>query len=171
VSRLAHNLPFLSYARLPGDHQRRNPRPVLNDMSQVGTSLPLRITRNLAGGIVEPHHLRIPMMRIHFTSIASSLRLPPGRKTTATPAASFRLRFFAARQSYQSTQLRLPHRTDSVYYASVHPTKRSSFRKFAMRKDAAGAYASPRAGYPKIWSACSRNLRNSRSNWVRHCRG
>jgi len=84
-----------------------------------------------------------------------------GEVMMITPAVRSPLPFFAVRQSYPLTLTQSPHHTDSAFYA--HPKRPSSCRKFAMRKDGAGACALPRAGRPRIRSTCSKSSRNSQS--------
>ena len=139
-----------------------------------GSNPPQRRMRDraLASGVVGPqHHQRIVTTKILPTLTTSFLCLPPrGKPMITAPVARSPLLFFAGFQSYPLTTTQSPHLTDSAFYASAHPKRSSSFRKFAMRKDAAGACAFPRAGCPRTWSTCSKSSRNSQSNWARRCR-
>ena len=152
---------FLLMHRRPGDCRRCVRRMVLINTSLAGAILPpQRRMRDcaLASGTVGPQHQRIVTTKILSTLTTSFLcLLPRGKLMITAPVARSPLLFF-------------PHLTDSAFYASAHPRRPSSFRKFAMRKAAAGDCAFPRAGCPRIWSTCSKSSRNWQSNWARRCR-
>ena len=164
--------PFLTHRR-PGDRRKLFRPPVLSDTSPARAILPLRRTRDCSSAsvVVGPRHQRIATTRILSTLTTSFLRLPPrGKLMTTDPAARSPLPFFGGRPSYPLIPTQSPHHTDSAFYASAHPKRPSSCRKFAMRKGGVGACAFPRAGCPRTWSTCSKSSRNSLSSWVRRCR-
>jgi hypothetical protein len=115
---------FFLTRRRPGGRRRCFRRPVLSNTSLAGAIPPLRQTRDraLAGGVVGPRHQRIVTTSILSTLTTSFLHLlPRGEFMMTAPAARSPLPFFAGRQSYPLTPTQSPHRTDSAFYASVHP--------------------------------------------------
>jgi hypothetical protein len=95
--------------------------------------------------------------KILSTLTKSFLRLPPrGNLMMTAPIARSPPQCFARLQSYPLTLTQSPRLTDSVFYASAHPKRPSSCRKFAMLKIRLGEYC----GHSLNWNAKLEELEN-----------